>query len=200
MNTSVRTAMWISFDAAASAGKSAQPGQAKIRRRLRRSTLVVGVIVGMFVTLLVAGLVWMVVSRDPTPLLTEADFQAAQERWRKHGPASYDMDVLLAGNRPGPVHVEVREGQVTLMTRDGVVPRQQRTWEFWTVQGMFATIEQELAMAESGPRGSPDPAGTKRELRASFDAELGFPRRFQRTVLGGNQEVDWTVTGFTAIK
>ena len=200
MNATVRTATWILFDAAASAGQPTQSGQASARRRLRRSTLVVGVFVGVFVTLLVTGLVWVVVSRDPTPLLTEADFHAAQERWKERGPASYDMDVLLAGNRPGPVHVEVRDGIVTLMTRDGIVPKQRRTWEFWTVPAMFETIQRELEMADGGPRGSPGPAGVKRELRARFDAEVGFPRRFHRTVLGANQEVDWTVTEFKEIK
>ena len=200
MNGTVRTATCILFDAAASAGQPTQSGQAHARWRLRRSTVVVGVFVGALVTLFVAGLVWVVVSRDPTPLLTEAEFQAAQERWQKYGPASYDMDVLLAGNRPGPVHVEVRDGKVTRMTRDGIVPKQRRTWEFWTVPAMFDTIQRELEMAEGGPRGSPDAAGTKRELRARFDAELGFPRRFHRTVQGANQEVDWTVTEFKIIK
>ena len=33
---------------------------------------------------------------------------------------------MLEGQRPGPVHVEVRDGEVTHMTRDGVEPRQRR--------------------------------------------------------------------------
>ena len=35
-------------------------------------------------------------------------------------------------------------------------------------------------------------------LRAEFDPEFGFPRGFQRVVLGGGPEVSWRVTRFEA--
>ena len=43
----------------------------------------------------------------------------------------------------------MRDGQVTHMTRDGVEPRQKRTWDCGRVPGQFDTIEQELDMAQN---------------------------------------------------
>ena len=64
---------------------------------------------------------------------------------------------------------------------------------------MFDTIERELEMAANGPGGAPDPPGARRELRARFDFQFGYPTRFQRTVSGAHEEVDWTVTAFIAL-
>lgn len=165
----------------------------------RRSTLVVGMFLGVFVAISAIGVAWIVLGRDSLPLLSESDLVAARDRWRRHGPASYDLDLQLAGNRPGIVHVEVRAGQVTRMTRDGVEPRQRRTWDYWTVPAMFDTIDQELAMAQDGVWSSADPALGQAELRAVFDPRFGYPLRYHRVVSGKNLETAWTVTGFRVL-
>ncbi|MGD9721797.1 MAG: DUF6174 domain-containing protein [Pirellulales bacterium] len=177
--------------AAAPAGRATAPAWR------RRHPLAFGMLVGVGLTSLVgvAVLVSLAIARRPTPL-TRAAYEAAAQRWDENGPASYDLDVELGGKRPGKVHVEVRDGEVTRMTRDGVQPSQRRTWYYWSVPGQLDTIEQELEMAET-PResyGSPKAAGVA--LWAEFDPRYGYPRRFDRIVLGADEEVHWNVTGF----
>lgn len=199
----IRTAQWVYFDAAADptppAGVEGESLGAPRVRRLRRSSLFAGLIIGVIVALLTMALIWVFLSRDSTPLVSESDLQAARQRWNEHGPANYDIDIMLAGNRPGPVHVEVRDGVVTRMTRDGREPKQRYTWDYWTVPEMFNTIEREFEMRDDQAASAPGATGSQAELRARFDPQYGYPQRFHRTVPGRAEEVDWTVTEFTKV-
>src|ERR1700744_5288115 len=130
---------------------------------------VLGITVGALVSGLVAlGAAWFLL-RDTTPLLTQAAYDAAVERWDAHGPASYDLDLTLEGNRPSQIHVEVRDHQVTHMIRDGVEPRQRRTWDVWSVPGQLDTIGQELEKAADPVEGFHAPPGSRMIQRAQFD-------------------------------
>ncbi len=132
------------------------------------------------------------------PELTEDDLQAAVARWNEDGPKSYDLELELEGARPGTVQVEVRGGVVVAMQRDKQTPRRRATWDVWSVPGQFDTMLRELEMAENPNREMGAPQGTRWLLRAEFDPEFGFPRGFQRVVLGGGPEVSWRVTRFEA--
>lgn len=137
--------------------------------------------------------------RDTTPVLTRPAFDAAVARWKEHGPADYDLDVVVQGNQPGRIHVEVRGGAATAMTRDGVTPSQRRTWDYWTVPGQFDMIQIELDN-QSDPRGQfAGASGSQLVLWAEFDPRYGYPRRYHRVLLGGQQEMRWEVTRFQPI-
>jgi hypothetical protein len=149
----------------------------------------------------VVGVASMIVNaalHRPTPL-TQAAYEAASARWDAHGPASYNLDVELVGRRAGQVHVEVRNGEVTLMTRDGVQPKQKRTWYYWSVPGQLDTIELELEMAKDPANSYGMPRASGAVLWAEFDAKYGYPRKFDRIVMGADQEVHWKVTRFEPI-
>lgn len=164
-------------------------------RRSRPAALVIGVLLGG--AAVAAGLLtYAFLNRNSTPLLTRTEFEAAAERWNDAGPANYNLDLVLTGNRPGRIHVEVRDGQATTMERDGVVPSQERTWYYWTVPGMMDTIAEELEMAED-PAGSFNVPGASEVIqRAVFDPEFGYPRKYDRVVLGADFEIHWEVTKF----
>jgi hypothetical protein len=166
-------------------------------RRIR--ALVVGAILGMMVTAGFLIVIGVILFREVVPPLTEADFQAALERWRGHQPKSYDCDIEIFGNRPGTVRVEVRDGVTTKMTRDGVAPRERSTWEYWTVEGQFDTIERELEMAESSKPVFGASQTARPILNARFHSELGYPEVFRRSVPGVQQEMGWKVIRFEAV-
>ena len=149
----------------------------------------------LIVLLAVAAILRFAVARK-LPVLTPARLQAAEQRWHTNGPADYDMDVNIEGNRPGTVQVEVRKQVVTKMVRDGQTPSQQRTWDVWSVPGMFATLEREIELAEDPEREMQAERGTKLWLKAEFDPDYGYPARFHRAVFGGGPEVYWHVTRF----
>lgn len=130
------------------------------------------------------------------PDLTEAQLDSAKKRWQEHGPANYDIDLEIRGTEPGNIHVEVRNRAATASTRDGR-PTPERTWNTWSVPGMFDTLVQEIQIAEDPEKAIQAAPGTKWRLRCEFDSELGFPRRYRRMVSGGRDE-NWLVSQFNA--
>jgi hypothetical protein len=130
------------------------------------------------------------------PELTPERLEAARALWQSQGPAGYDLDLEKLGERPGPVHVEVRNSEVATVTIDGWEPSPW-TKETWTVPGQFQMLEQELVLAEDPVHQMQAKAGTQIRLRCEFDRQYGFPRQFQRTVYGGGPDVYWRVTNFT---
>jgi hypothetical protein len=165
------------------------------RRRLRPLPLLLGIAVGLAVAS-VGVLLFFVLTSDRAPRLTRAEYEAAVARWDAQGPASYNLDLELTGNRPSLIHVEVRDGQAVRMTRDGVEPRQERTWFYWTVPGQFDTIAEELEMAENPAQAFNSPTATQVVIWAEFDPQLGYPLRYDRVVLGTDFEIHWKVTRF----
>jgi hypothetical protein len=130
------------------------------------------------------------------PLLTEQTLAEATQRWRHAGIQNYDLDVEILGRQPGKVHLEIRKGEPTAMTRDGRTPSQRRTWDAWTVDNQLGMIRDELATAGDPSRGFGAPPGSRVVQRARFDPELGYPLDYQRAVLGTPLEVEWRVVTF----
>ena len=175
---------------------SGRPGRRRAGRR--RRPILLGIGLGAVVALVVAAA--LVIAKRPNEArLTEADYEAAMAGWDEKGPASYDVDVELSGKRPGTIHVEVRDRQVTHMIRDGVEPRQRRTWDVWSVPGMFDTLGQELENARNPAASFNTPAASQMVMWAEFDVKYGYPRRYDRVVLGADFEVHWRVTRFEPI-
>jgi hypothetical protein len=166
------------------------------KRAWRGRPLLLGVVVGLLGGLLAAAAVIFVAGSQRTPRLTRADYEQAAKRWEDMGPASYDLDVELGGRRAGLVHVEVRDGEVTRMTRDGHLPMQKRTWYYWSVPGQFDMIEEELDMKERPPVSFGTAGAAKVELWGEFDPKYGYPLRFDRVALGTDNEVHWKDTRF----
>ncbi|MGE0609789.1 MAG: DUF6174 domain-containing protein [Pirellulales bacterium] len=166
-------------------------------RRFRR--LAAGILVGLALATLV--LVWIRWHKGGAmPRLTRQDFDAAFQRWSEHGPDSYQLDVTVQGNQPGQIHVEVRDGAVTAMTRDGITPSQRRTWDYWSVPGQFDMILLELD-SQTDPHGEFGGVdGSNLVLWAEFDPHWGYPRRYRRVLLGARQEMEWEVTRFEPLE
>ncbi len=181
--------------------ESTAPARASESRSFRRRyPLAFGLVVGGGIAILgaILLLIAIVIVRRPAQL-TNAEYRAAAARWEAHGPANYNLDLELTGRRPGTIHVEVRDGEATRMTRDGVQPKQERTWYYWSVPGQFDTIEQELEMAKD-PAVSYGAAGAAQvALWAQFDPRYGYPTQFDRIVLGADLEIHWKVTRFEAL-
>jgi hypothetical protein len=176
----------------------ADAGSETAKRTIDVGGLVKGALIGVVVTagfLLVVG---VLVFRQTVPRLSQSEFDAAVKRGRQNGPANYNCDIVIFGNRPGMVQVEVRGGQVQKMMRDGMVPKARRTWDAWTVEGMFDTIERELEIVrhpEQTVGGSSPPV-----LYAKFDDQSGYPEIFRRSVPGAQQDMAWEVTRFDIVK
>jgi uncharacterized protein DUF6174 len=132
------------------------------------------------------------------PTLTEATLDAAEKLWAEKKPASYTLDLEIRGAEPGPVHVEVVNGEVVAMQRNGITPDQRRVWDVWTVPGQFETLERELELAANPAQQMDAPAGTRLTLQCEFEPHYGFPLQYHRLVYGGGPEVFWRTVKFEA--
>ncbi|MBX3413708.1 MAG: hypothetical protein KF708_13540 [Pirellulales bacterium] len=168
----------------------------RARPRMGVGQWLVGLLLGAVGGLLLAVVVGVWLFRDPMPRLTPERLSAAVERWRAAGPRSYDLNLKLTGGQTGLIHIEVRNGEVTAMTRNGRTPDQRRTWEYWTVENQFDALDMELHSARDPQRafGVSDPNSIV--LRAEFDPQYGYPRVYHRIVLGHASELRWEATSF----
>ncbi|HEY4311923.1 MAG TPA: DUF6174 domain-containing protein [Pirellulales bacterium] len=174
-------------------------GQQPHPKPVRASAMVLGAACGIGIVLAII-VVTLVLKRGPSvPEITRADLDVAEQKWKANGPAGYDMDITIGGRQPGVVHIEVRAGTVTKMTRDGVTPSQSRTWEYWTVPEQFETIRQDFDSSETAGGFGAAP-GSQTILKAEFDSHYGYPRRYQRFVLGTDLAVEWDVTHFAPVE
>ena len=142
----------------------------------------------------VATLIWWF-QPDGEPLTAEM-LAEARARWQERRPRDYVVEIRTVGAREAHHVVEVRGGEVVSQRTDGAeVPGRVRGT--WTIDGMFDTMATELKN-KADPRvayGVDDPEAVL--LRAAFDEEYGYPRRFLRHVVAGRKSsVEWEITRF----
>ena len=181
-------------------------GEASPRRRRRMSirTVMIGVVLGAALSLVVVFAVLMWLFRDAAPGLTQETLDEAVQRWESHGPANYNFQVKLTGRQEADIHVEVRDGKATAVTYNGRSPRP-TTWEAWTVKGQVETIQRELNNRNERTQktfGVNNPLRVV--LRAEFDLQLGYPRKYYRVVLnpdqgGSDREISWQIVKFEEV-
>jgi len=156
-------------------------------RRPRAIWIAIGLAAGLAIGL-------FLVHRPTAPLTTER-LTAARQLWQENGPADYEVTIELGGALSDTRLIRVQDRAVVHMETDGIeVP--ESAWPYWTVDGMFGFLEQELRNAADPSRtyGVQDP--DRIVLQAEFDPELGYPRHFLRHVLGTGQSVEWTTVAF----
>lgn len=141
-------------------------------------------------------LAWALRTWSPgLPLIGPADLESAQRRWAAAGPADYDLTVVLGGRQTGELKVSVRDGEATGLARNGVPLAQPRTWEPWTVPGMFETLTTDFENRDAARRKfGVEPSSI--HLRCEFDARYGYPKRYLHQIYGRHQDLEWTVTEF----
>lgn len=163
-------------------------------RSLRRAGcwLIAGMLSGALLTLAVLRFQLA----DPTPSLSEETYRAARQKWQKHGPQDYDVEVKVEGRQGATYRVQVRGGRSIAAYRNGRPLTQPRTFGTWSVPGMFGTIRRDLDQIAKRRRGEADRYTPDLTLRASFDSEYGYPQHYLRMESGSTQDVSWEVIRF----
>lgn len=139
----------------------------------------------------------LLLARKPGAPLTPERLAEARARWQAHRPVDYELEIQMRGAVRDLRRIEVRDGEVVEMTTGGApVPRE--AWSYWTVDGLFEFLEDELdnASRPAEAYGVDDPRRVV--VRVAFDRRWGYPSFFLRHVLGRGQSVEWTVTSFEA--
>lgn len=191
-----------SSPARTSGATTANVGQDSSKGRARKQLWVAVAVILVFVVALVGKAVvsFTTTKQSAIPVLTAEDFNRAKQTWESHAIDSYDMDlVFLGGSNKEKIHLEVRKGVVTAVTKNGKPPAQQKTREEWTVPNQFTMIGEDLAKHARG--GFSTKEGVVIVLRGEFDPELGYPKRYVLDVVKGRSPLrsNWTVTKFQAV-
>ncbi len=155
-----------------------------------------GLLIGGGVGLLGAAAVAIWLLRDPIPPLSREAYSAAVARWNAKSVHSYDMQAVFSGGQPGEYDVEVRDGKVTRLVRDGEpLPDRGVARKYWTIPGMFEILEMDLARLEQSAQNA---AGAELRISAEFDEDWGYPRRYRQIQLEGKQVTsEWQITRFS---
>jgi hypothetical protein len=174
------------------------PGASSRPRRLRRSHVVAGAALGVVLGTVAAALLLSRREALDLPPLTPEALHAARQRWQTHRPPAYRMRVLLQrGAEPDEqVVVEASGARATALRRNGQIPSQRRTWDYWTVEGLFDMLALDLEHRADPQQafGVSDPQRVR--LYARFDAHYGFPRQYVRIVQAARGDLRWVIEEF----
>jgi len=162
------------------------------RRGVARSVVVGLVLLAASVAAIIGFIKWI---GPGLPECKPEDLAAARAKWEAARVRDYDITIQLSGRQSGEIKVSVRDGEATAMTRNGVQPKQERTWEPWTVPGMFDTLDVDFENAKKPKeKFGNDAAGVN--MRCLFDEQYGYPKKYLHQVMGRHQDLEWEVTEF----
>jgi hypothetical protein len=165
------------------------PNSPRLRRiAISFGCVAIGVIGGLMV------FVWTT-ARRPPPAMSAADFNSAVVRWRANRPTNYAMTVEVTGQQQGTMHVVVENNEPKLVERNGVAASR-HTWPYWTIDGMFEIIRNDLENLDQPERAFGTEDVSQLVQQADFDDELGYPRRYRRAVKTTGDAIEWEITRF----
>jgi hypothetical protein len=117
-----------------------------------------------------------------------AELQRQREQWAAQGISTYVFTVRRSCFCGGPLHVEIKVGQVAIVRTDldtGLPVPAELASLYPDVPGLFAIVQREIEL----------PAA---ELAVSYDAARGFPARIAVDPIENavDDEYVYTITGF----
>jgi hypothetical protein len=161
--------------------------QGELQRSRISLPIIVGVLLGIALSLYLVRQFYA----DPLPSLAADDLRHAEAAWRTAAIRDYDVEVEVQARQRETYAVEVRDGTPQQAWRNGKPLKQIRTFDTWTVPGMFDTIHSDFDRADRKNEPAPELI-----LRAVFDQRTGVPLRYKRIQWGADLEISWQVTKF----
>ena len=131
------------------------------------------------------------------PTLDRARLDAARELWTRTQVPDYHIEIVVQGRQPATYAVDVEKGEAVKALRNQNPLTQPRTFGTWSVDGMFRTIESDILSFESQLDVSKSSGKLPTlMLRAEFDPQYGYPKRYFRADWQRNLETNWVVSRF----
>jgi len=124
-----------------------------------------------------------------TQPVTRERLAEARRLWDAADIASYDLDFEISGAQTGRYLVEVRHGEATRITRNGQ-PATPGDPHYYTVDGLFQTIEREFEVSEQSARAAAGSAPSPVWVRMRCDERLGYPVHYVGQIPGRTTSVE----------
>jgi hypothetical protein len=136
-----------------------------------------------------------------TQPVTREKLVDARRRWEAADILNYNLDFEISGAQTGRYAVEVRDGEATRVTRNGQ-PATPGDPHYYTIDGLFQTIEREFEVSEQSARG-PAVVGAERPtaswVRMRCDDRLGYPVHYVGQIPGRTTSVEIRVHRLEAV-
>jgi hypothetical protein len=131
---------------------------------------------------------------------TSESIDQTKQLWAKSGIRNYELEWTVTGPTNAHYFVTVRHGEVRavelVQPDESKVTLHPSDTRFYSVDGLFLTIANELAQLETDqPFGQPK--GTRVAMRFKSDPKLGYPLWYHRDVMGTSQSIKIDVIQFT---
>ena len=144
------------------------------------------------IVLVLAALLPVACASSTQPLTADA-LAKLRRTWRAAGLRDYDLFWSTSGVRSARYRVFVRDGAVqridSIQTDGTVIEAKPAEPSMYSVDGLFRTLREELdQLAGDTPFGKPK--GTRCVLAFEPDPKLGYPRVFDRDVMGASKGVE----------
>ena len=121
--------------------------------------------------------------------VTADSLASAKATWARAGIRDYQLEWKATGRNNVHYVVTVRDGAVThiasLAPNGEEVPAHPAETRFYSVDGLFTTIADELAQLKTD-RPFGQPPDSQVVMRVRFDPKLGYPVSYHRDVLGAS--------------
>jgi hypothetical protein len=135
--------------------------------------------------------------------VTPESVRAAKQLWTRAGIKDYDLDWIVTGPNNAHYVVTVRDSEVVkveMIRLDGskgeLHPGKK---EFFGVDGLFLTMDEELATCSKSERPFGQPKGSRVVMRFRPDEKLGYPHWYHRDVLGTPMSMSIDVNALTPV-
>jgi hypothetical protein len=126
---------------------------------------------------------------------------SARQLWTGAGIQDYDLDWSVTGPNTAHYLVTVRGGEVRTVEMirpdGGKVELHPEKKQFFGVDGLFLTMDEELAVCSKSEKPFGQPKGTRIVMRFRPDEKLGYPHWYHRDVLGSPMSMAINVNAMT---
>ena len=121
--------------------------------------------------------------------LVRGALEAGEQLWKMQGRSDYTLYLEIAGDKikSGEFVAEVKGNKLISVTRNGQALKTPDN--FYTIEGLFNFLHDEIDLGRSPARYFNAPADSKVHQFMLLDKELGYPKRYVRSVFGTKHNI-----------
>jgi len=121
--------------------------------------------------------------------LVRGALEAGEQLWEMQGRSDYTLLLEISGDKieSGEFVAEVKNKKLVSVTRNGQVLK--KPDDFYTIEGLFKFLYDEIDLGRSPARYFNAPADSRVHQFMLLDKELGYPKRYVRSVFGTKHNI-----------
>ena len=122
------------------------------------------------------------------PLVRSA-LEAGEQLWERQGRSDYRLHIEISGDKieSGKFVAEIKNKKLSSVTRNGKTLT--KPDNFYTIEGLFKFLHDEIDLGRSPARYFNAPADSKVHQFMLLDKELGYPKRYVRSIFGTEHNI-----------